>query len=69
MFWLTVGLPIRRSSASFIPATSLTALQYNILSVVKSFTAYETMGKLFGAVSKESLGYPLQNVYEVVFKK
>lgn len=41
--------------ASQIAATSLTALQYNILSVAKRFTAYETMGKLFEQVSKNSL--------------
>ena len=41
--------------ASQIAATSLTALQYNILSVVKRFMAYETMGKLFEATSKDSL--------------
>lgn len=36
--------------ASQIAATSLNALQYNILSVVKRFAAYETIGKLFGTV-------------------
>lgn len=41
--------------ASQIAATSLIALQYNILSVTKRFTAYETMGNLFEAVSKDSL--------------
>ncbi len=41
--------------ASQIAATSLTALQYNILSLVKRFTAYETMGKLFETVSRDSL--------------
>lgn len=41
--------------ASQIAATSLTALQYNILSLVKRFAAYETMGKLFEKVSKDSL--------------
>lgn len=41
--------------ASQIAATSLTALQYNILSVVKRFAAYETMGKLFETASKDSL--------------
>lgn len=40
--------------ASQIAAISLTVLQYNILSVAKRFTAYETMGKLFEAVSKDS---------------
>lgn len=41
--------------ASQIAATSMTALQYNILSLVKRFAAYETMGKLFANVCKESL--------------
>lgn len=41
--------------ASQIAATSLTALQYNILSFVKRFAAYETMGKLFETASKDSL--------------
>ena len=41
--------------ASQIAATSLTALQYNILSVVKRFAAYETMGKLFETASREAL--------------
>lgn len=41
--------------ASQIASTSLTALQYNILSLVKRFTAYETMGKLFENTSKDSL--------------
>ena len=41
--------------ASQIAATSLTALQYNILSLVKRFADYETMGKLFEDVTKDSL--------------
>lgn len=41
--------------ASQIAATSLTALQYNILSIVKRFAAYETMGELFKKASKDSL--------------
>ena len=41
--------------ASPIAATSLTALQYNILSIVKRFAAYETMGELFEKASKDSL--------------
>lgn len=41
--------------ASQIAATSMNALQYNILSVVKRFAAYETIGKLFETVSKDSL--------------
>ena len=41
--------------ASQIASTSLVALQYNILSVVKRFTAYETMGKLFQDITKDSL--------------
>lgn len=30
-------------------------LLYNILSVIKRFTAYETMGKLLGDTTKDSL--------------
>ena len=41
--------------ASQIAATSLTALQYNILSLVKRFAAYETMARLFEDVTKDSL--------------
>ena len=41
--------------ASQIAATSITALQYNILSIVKRFAAYETIGKLFNYVAKDSL--------------
>ena len=53
-------IPMYRTVASCnftsqIAATSLIALQYNILSVTKRFTAYETMGNLFEAVSKDSL--------------
>lgn len=40
---------------SQIAVTSLTALQYNILSIVKRFAVYETMGKLFKKASKDSL--------------
>lgn len=38
-----------------IASTSLVALQYNVLSVVKRFTAYETIGRLFRAVNQDSL--------------
>ena len=41
--------------ASQIAATSLTALQYNILSLVKRFATYETVGKLFEEITKDSL--------------
>ena len=41
--------------ASQIAVTSLTALRYNILSIVKRFVAYETMGELFEKASKDSL--------------
>ena len=41
--------------ASQIAATSLTVLQYNILSLIKRFDAYETIGKLFEDVTKDSL--------------
>lgn len=38
-----------------IASTSLVALQYNVLSVVKRFTAYETIGGLFRAANQDSL--------------
>lgn len=41
--------------ASQIAVTSLTALQYNTLSLVKRFAAYETMGELFRDVFKDFL--------------
>lgn len=41
--------------ASQIAATSIVVLQYNILSLVKRFSAYETIGKLFEETTKDSL--------------
>ena len=38
-----------------IASTSLVALQYNVLSVAKRFTAYETIGGLFRAANRDSL--------------
>lgn len=53
--------------ASQIAATSLTALQYNILSVAKRFTAYETIGKLFEAVSKDFLEFSITDrIWEAI---
>ena len=48
----------KRQSDNFsaqIASISLVALQYNVLSVVKRFTAYETIGGLFRAVNQDSL--------------
>ena len=39
-----------------IAATTLCMLQYNLLSVVKRFNDYETLGGLFRAAQKDSLG-------------
>jgi len=41
--------------AAQIASTSLVALQYNILSVVKRFEAYETIGELFRSATHDSL--------------
>ena len=38
-----------------IAATTLCMLQYNLLSVVKRFSDYETLGELFRAAQKDSL--------------
>ncbi|GAB1415810.1 hypothetical protein MASR2M117_12160 [Paludibacter sp.] len=38
-----------------IAATALCMLQYNLLSVVKRFNDYETLGELFRAAQKDSL--------------
>jgi hypothetical protein len=40
--------------ASPIAATSMVVLLYNTLSLVKRFTAYETIGKLFEDATKKS---------------
>lgn len=45
--------------ASQIAATSITAIQYNILSVVKRFSDYETIGKLFEQSTKGTLEFTL----------
>lgn len=38
---------MHRHNASQIACTSLVAIQYNLLSVIKRFNAYETIGSLF----------------------
>lgn len=40
--------------AAQIASTSLVALQYNVLSVVKRFMAYETIGELFRLANQDS---------------
>ena len=52
-----LGLGKRQSDnfSAQIASISLVALQYNVLSVVKRFTAYETIGGLFRAVNQDSL--------------
>lgn len=41
--------------AAQIASTSLVALQYNVLSIVKRFAAYETIGELFRSANQDSL--------------
>lgn len=52
---LGLGKCQARNFASQIAATSIVALQYNLLSVVKRFNEYETMGQLFHQATKDSL--------------
>ena len=44
-----------RNFSSQLAHTSIVILQYNILSAVKRFEAYETLGKLFESVMEDSL--------------
>ncbi len=52
-----------------IAATSLIALQYNILSVTKRFTAYKTMGNSLKLCPKILWNCPLLTVFGAFFKK
>lgn len=52
---LGLGKCQARNFASQIASTSLVILQYNLLSVIKRFKAYETMGKLFEQATKDTL--------------
>ena len=52
-----------------IASASLVALQYNVLSVVKRFTAYETIGGLFRAVNQDSLEITVsERIWGAVFE-
>ena len=53
--YLGFGKCQARNFASQIAHSSMVMLQYNLLSTVKRFEAYETLGKLFETVMKESL--------------
>ena len=52
-----------------IAATSLIALQYNILSVTKRFTAYKTMGNSLKLCPKILWNCSLLIVFGAFFKK
>jgi hypothetical protein len=52
---LGLGKCQSRNFAAQIACTSLVALQYNILSVVKRFEAYETIGELFRESNQDSM--------------
>jgi hypothetical protein len=51
---LGVGKCQSANFAAQIASTSLVALQYNILSIVKRFEAYETIGGLFRSANQDS---------------
>lgn len=52
---LGMGKSQTRSFASQIAAVSIAVLQYNILSVLKRFRSYETLGALFRALDEETM--------------
>ena len=52
---LGLGKCQARNFASQIAHTSIVMLQYNVLSLVKRFEAYETWGKLFESVMEQSV--------------
>ena len=52
---LGLGKSQSNNFAAQIAGTSMVALQYNILSVVKRFMAYETIGELFRFANQDSL--------------
>ena len=52
---LGLGKCQSRNFTAQIASTSLVALQYNILSVVKRFEAYETIGELFRKTNQDSI--------------
>lgn len=55
--------------AKQIAHTSIVALQYNILSLVKRFNDYETIGGLFREVEKDSLELTIaERIWEVVME-
>lgn len=51
---MTGTSPLSDSTVAQIASTSLVALQYNILSVVKRFMDHETIGELFRQVNQDS---------------
>jgi hypothetical protein len=52
---LGLGKSQTRDFASQVAALSIAMLQYNILSTLKRFQSYETLGELFRSLAKESL--------------
>lgn len=56
-----------RNFTELIAHTTIVALQYNILSTVKRFHAYETIGGFFREISKNSLELTItQRIWEAI---
>ena len=66
---LGMGKCQAKDFAEQIAHTSIVALQYNILSVVKRFNDYETIGGLFREVEKDSLELTIaERIWEVIME-
>ena len=66
---LGMGKCQARDFAEQIAHTSIVSLQYNILSVVKRFNDYETIGGLFREVEKDSLELTIaERIWEIVME-
>ncbi|NLO00288.1 MAG: hypothetical protein GX125_08525 [Bacteroidales bacterium] len=64
---LNLGKCQCRDFASQIASISLCMMQYNILSYVKRFEAYETIGGLFREVSKQSIQLTVtERIWEII---
>lgn len=64
---LGMGKCQAKDFAEQIAHTSIAVLQYNILSVVKRFRAYETIGGLFKEVTKDSLELTIaERIWQVI---
>ena len=65
----SIDYQVAKDFAEQIAHTSIVALQYNILSLVKRFNDYETIGGLFREVEKGSLELTIaERIWEVIME-